>query len=111
MIAKAENKFIRVSPRKVREVINLIRGEDVLRAINLLGGLNRRPVTTIKKTLQSAVANAKTKGLMPEQLYICRIIADQGPMWKRFRAASFGRASGILRRTTHLKIELDLKGK
>ncbi|MDP1853110.1 MAG: 50S ribosomal protein L22 [Candidatus Omnitrophota bacterium] len=111
MIAKAENRFVRLAPRKVREVINLIRGEDTLKALAVLYNLNRRPVTMIQKTLKSAIANAKSKGIEERQLYISRITADEGPMWKRSKAASFGRAARILRRTTHLKIELDLKGK
>lgn len=111
MIAKAENKFVRIAPRKVREVINLIRGEDTRKAQALLCNLNRRPVATVQKTLTSAIANAKSKGIEEGQLYISRITADEGPMWKRFRAVSFGRATEIFRRTTHLRIELDLKGK
>lgn len=109
MIAKAENKFVRISPRKVRQIIDLIRGEDIPTALGLLSNINKRPMSCVKKTLESAVANAKTKGIERERLYISRISADQGPMWKRFRAVSFGRASAILKRTTHLKIELDLK--
>ena len=50
----------------------------------------------------------KAKGLSEDQLYISKITADQGPVWKRFRAASFGRAAGIRKKTTHLVIELDL---
>ena len=65
----------------------------------------------ISKVLNSAVDNAKQKGLMEDQLFISRIVADQGPSWKRFRAASFGRATPILKKTTHLTIELDLKTK
>lgn len=109
MIAKAENRFVRLAPRKVREVMNLIRGEDVSRALSLLHNLNRRPAAIVEKTLKSAIANAKVKGIEPERLYISRITADEGPRWKRFRAASFGRATEILRRTAHFKIELDLK--
>lgn len=111
MIAKAENKFIRVAPRKVREIIDLLRGEDVVKAQRLLSTISKRPKVTIAKTLESAIANARVKGLDLERLYVSRISADQGPMWKRFRAVSFGRAAKILKRTTHLKIELDIKNK
>jgi len=58
--------------------------------------------------LDSAISNAKQKGLREDQLFISRIIANNGPMWKRYRAATFGRATEILKRTTHLTIELDL---
>jgi len=54
------------------------------------------------------VDNAKQKGLDETQLYISKITADSGPSWKRYRAEAFGRASVILKRTAHLKIELDL---
>ncbi|PIQ88366.1 MAG: 50S ribosomal protein L22 [Candidatus Omnitrophica bacterium CG11_big_fil_rev_8_21_14_0_20_42_13] len=111
MISRAENKFLRLSPRKTREVIDLIRGEDVSYALGLLPNLNKRPRDYVLKTLRSAIANAKVKGIEPQQLYISRISADEGARWKRYRAAAFGRAAPILKRTVHLKIELDLKHK
>ena len=70
--------------------------------------INKGSSALVKKVLDSAVHNAKQKGLTEEQLYISRITADHGGSWKRFRAASFGRATPILRRTTHLTIELDV---
>ena len=62
----------------------------------------------ITKVLDSAVSNAKQKGLSEDQLFISRIQAEQGPSWKRFRSAAFGRATAIQKKTTHLTIELDL---
>ncbi|HDZ77349.1 MAG TPA: 50S ribosomal protein L22 [Candidatus Omnitrophica bacterium] len=111
MISKAESKFLRLSSRKVRDVINLIRGKDISRALITLDNVDRRPKYYVRKALLSAVANAKVKGVESNNLYISRITADEGVRWKRFRAAAFGRASSILKRTTHLKIELDLRGK
>lgn len=108
MIAKAENRFLRISSRKTRGVIDLIRGADVSHAVILLSNLNKGPKVFIYKTLKSAIANARVKGIEPERLYISRITADEGARWKRYRAAAFGRATKILKRTTHLKIELDL---
>jgi large subunit ribosomal protein L22 len=110
MIAKAENRFLRISSRKVREVIDLIRGEDVTSALSILSHINKRPKYYVEKTLRSAVANAKVKGIKEDDLYISRITADEAARWKRYRAVAFGRATMILKRTTHLKIELDLKG-
>ncbi len=109
MIAKAEGRYLRLTPRKVRLVIDLIRGKDVSSSLITLTHVNKGPSTYVAKVLNSAISNAKQKGLSEEQLYISKITADQGPMWKRFRAASFGRAAPILKRTTHLKVELDLK--
>lgn len=102
-------KFIRLSPSKVRQVIDLIRSKDALQAQSILLALNKRPKEILLKLLRSAIANAKHKGFSVEKLYISKIIANSGPMWKRFKAAAFGRAAPILKRTVHIKIELDLK--
>ena len=109
MIAKAECKHIRISPTKVRLVIDLIRHKDVRESVSILTHINKRPKEYIIKILQSAVANAKIKGFRPEQLYISKILCNVGPTWKRFKAAAFGRAAPIKKRTAHIRIELDLK--
>ncbi|MCX5702382.1 MAG: 50S ribosomal protein L22 [Candidatus Omnitrophica bacterium] len=109
MIAKAEGKFLRLTPTKVRQVIDLIRHRDVLEAEAILINLNKRPKEYLIKLLKQAVANAKVKGFNSPQLYISKIICDGGPSWKRFKAAAFGRAVPIKKRTSHIKIELDLK--
>ena len=111
MISNAKGRFLRASPMKVRQVIDLIRGKDVLTSLVILTHVNKRCTLMITKVLHSAISNAKQKGLSEDQLYISRILADQGPMWKRYRAAAFGRATNILKRTTHLTIELDLIAK
>lgn len=108
MIAQAKGRYIRVSPVKVRQVIDLIRGKNVTSSFAILSQTNKGQTETISKILNSAVSNAKQKGLMEDQLYISKIKADQGPSWKRFRPAAFGRATRILKKTTHLTIELDL---
>jgi large subunit ribosomal protein L22 len=109
MIVKAQGKFLRISPNKVRQVIALIRGKGVGEAEAVLLHINKRPKEHLIKILRSAIANAKQKGFKPEQLYISKIICSNGPMWKRFRAAAFGRATEIKKRTSHIRIELDLK--
>lgn len=109
MIAKAEGKFLRISPKKVRPVINLLRYKTVLEAESILSNLNKRPKEYLIKILKSAVANARVKGFDPQQLYVSRILCDLGPIWKRFKAAAFGRAAPIKKRTCHIKIELDTK--
>ncbi|MEW5895303.1 MAG: 50S ribosomal protein L22 [Candidatus Omnitrophota bacterium] len=108
MIAQAIGRHIRISPRKVRPVIDLIRGKDVNTSLAILSQVDKRATDIISKVLTSAVSNAKQKGLEGAQLYISKIIADPGSSWKRFRPAPFGRATKILKRTTHLTIELDL---
>lgn len=109
MIAKAEGKFLRISPTKVRQVMELIRAKDVLQAEAVLLNLNKRSKEYLIKILRSAVANAKVKGFSTQQLYISKVICDIGPIWKRYKAAAFGRATPIKKRTAHIKIELDLK--
>lgn len=109
MIAKAEGKFLRISPSKVRIVMDLIRGKDAIQAQGILLHLNKRPKEYLIKILKSAIANAKIKGFTADKLYISKILCNPGPMWKRFKAAAFGRAAGIVKRTVHIKIELDLK--
>lgn len=108
MIAKAEVRFIRGSARKIRQVIDLIRGMNAAEAMGFLKFVNKRPTYYVAKVLHSAVANAKSKGLDAQELVISKITADEGPRWKRHRAATFGRAAEILKRTSHIKIELDL---
>ncbi len=107
MIAKAEAKFLRISPTKVRQVIDLIRRKNVLAATAILSNLNKGSCAFLKKILKQAVANAKVKGFNPEQLYISKLVCDEGPRWKRFKAAAFGRAASIRKRTSHISIELD----
>jgi large subunit ribosomal protein L22 len=111
MIASAKGRFIRVAPAKVRQVINLIRGKDIKTSTVLLQQVNKGSRDRIVKVLNSAISNAKQKGLTEEQLFISKITADLGPSWSRFRASAFGRATPIIKRTTHLTIELDLKTK
>ncbi len=108
MIAKAQGNFLRLKPMNVRQVIDLIRGKDIATSLVMLAQLEKGATGMITKILNSAVSNAKQKGLTQEQLYVSKVTADQGPMWKRFRAASMGRATPVLKRTTHLTIELDL---
>jgi large subunit ribosomal protein L22 len=109
MIAKAQLKFTRGSAKKMRQVIDLIRNLGIKQALSVLSTVNKRPRVVVEKLLKSAVSNAKNKGLKEEDLYISKIVADEASSWKRFRSAAFGRATEILKRTSHLTIELDLK--
>jgi large subunit ribosomal protein L22 len=109
MIAKAEAKYLRISPTKVRQVMDIIRQKSAEEALAILVNLNKRPKELMIKILKSAIANAKTKGFNPGQLYVSKIICNVGPSWKRYKAAAFGRAAPIKKRTSHIRIELDLK--
>lgn len=109
MIAKAEGKFLRISPSKVGQVLELIRRKDAVEAEHILRLLNKRSKEFLSKVLKSAVANAKVKGFNADQLYVSKAVCNTGPMWKRYKAAAFGRAASIVKRTSHIRIELDLK--
>ncbi|RKY39195.1 MAG: 50S ribosomal protein L22 [Candidatus Omnitrophota bacterium] len=112
MFSCAKGRYLRSSPYKIRKVIDLIRGERVDKALAVLEHTNRRAVYYIKKVLNSAVSNArqKEKEIKLEDLYISRIFATDGPRLKRYRARAMGRVAEILRRTTHLYVELERKG-
>ena len=102
MIVKAKASYSRISPKKVRQIVDLIRGKDVPSSQAILANVNKGGCDVVEKVLNTAVANAKQKGLMEDQLYVSKVTANEGPMWKRYRAGAFGRAMPILKRTTHL---------
>jgi len=111
MYAKATARHIHASPRKLRDVVNLIRGRDVTKALNILK-LVSRTSTPVEKVLRSAVANAmQLTDINEEDLYIFKITVDIGPVMKRFRAAPMGRAVKIRKRTSHIDIILQDKVK
>lgn len=108
MVTKAIARYIRISPRKTRKVIDLVRGLPVVKADAILDVISKRPTLYIKRLLRSAVDSAdKRFSIVASDLYISSIRADQGPVLKRFRAASMGRATMIKHRTTHIFLELD----
>ncbi len=111
MLASAKGKFLRGSGKKVRQVVDLIRGMNAVEAMAYLKFVNKAATYYVSKVLGSAVANAKTKGLKVDDLVISKITAEDGPRWKRYRAHAFGRAQEILKRTSHIIVELDLKKK
>lgn len=107
MITRAEAKYLRISPFKVRPVVNLVKKENANRALSILENTNKTAAYHIKKVLKSAITNAKNKGYEENSLFISKIVANPGPVLKRFRAATFGRATTIRKRTSHILIELD----
>lgn len=106
MEARAVVKYLRISPRKVRLVINAIRRKPAAQAVSTLATLNKKAARLVEKGLKSALANAKVKGLEESRLVVREIKADGGPVLKRFMARAMGRADEILKRTTHLTIVL-----
>lgn len=110
MVSKAILRYIRISPRKYRLIIPLVKGKRAEEAIAILSAVKKRGSFYGIELLKSAIANAKRKvqGIDTSTLYISKMVADPGPMLKRFRAASMGRASMIHKHTSHLTLELDV---
>ncbi|OGW86532.1 MAG: 50S ribosomal protein L22 [Omnitrophica bacterium RIFCSPHIGHO2_02_FULL_46_11] len=106
MEARAVTKYIRISPRKMRFVIDAIRRKPVSSAFAILEHLTNKGARLAAKTLKSAQANAKVKKMVEDRLFIREIKADGGPSLKRFMSRSMGRADQILKRTTHLTVVL-----
>jgi len=108
MKSTAVARYVRLSPRKARLVMDQIRGKRVEEALNLLSFIPPKSANLLNKLIQSAVANAQqNSGVDVDNLYIEKIFADQGPVLKRFRPRAMGRAGRILKRTSHLKVVLD----
>lgn len=110
-VAKAIARHVRMTPRKVDYVVRPLRKRTVIEALALLSVMNRRAAAPVTKLVNSALANALQRHpeLRADELVITKAVADQGPTWKRFRAAAFGRAARILKRTSHITVELDRK--
>jgi large subunit ribosomal protein L22 len=102
---RAEARYIRVSAYKAREVLDLIRGEHVARALEILEFSERDVANPILKCLESAVANAEHNNSIPaDELYVSACFADEGPTLKRWRPRARGRATRIRKRTCHITI-------
>ncbi len=102
MEARAQARYVRVSPRKARMVLNMIRGTEVERA--RLAFSDRNISEVIEKCLNSAVANAEREGVKAENLVIRKTYADEGPTLKRIRPRAKGMATPILKRTSHITV-------
>jgi len=103
--AKAHSKYVRISPRKVKVVCDLIRGKDTQTAKAILAQTPKAASEVMLKLLGSAVANAENNHDMdPENLFVSETYANPGPILKRIRPVSRGRAHRIYKRTSHITI-------
>ena len=111
MLAKAIARHVRMTPRKVGYVVRPLRRRTVAEALAMLSAIGRRAAGPVQKVLASAFANARARHpeLREQDVVISKFVADEGPRWKRFRAAAFGRASRVLKRTSHITVELERK--
>ncbi len=107
---KAVARYIRISPYKVRVVLDLIRGKNVNEAVAILDNVSKAGALPIKKVVLSAAANAEHNLQMnAADLYVAECYADQGPTLKRMQPMSHGRGFRILKRTSHITVILDAR--
>ena len=110
METRAVAKYIRITPRKVRIVLDLIRGKNVAEAFAILKFTPKAGADVVEKVLRSAVANAeKNNDMDVDKLCVKTAYADQGPTLKRIHPRSRGQAFKILKRTSHVTIVVDEK--
>jgi large subunit ribosomal protein L22 len=110
MEVSVKTRYVRITPRKMRLVSDLVRGQMVSQAINTLKFTNKRGAKILYKTLMSAVANAETKGTLDvDKLYVKKVWVDEGPTMKRFMPRAQGRATTVRKRISHLNVILDEK--
>ena len=107
MEAKAIAKYVRMSPIKLKPVTDLVRGKDLNEALTILKFTPGKGAELVEKVVKSAAANAENNvDLDPDDLYVAEIYAHQGPTMKRWRAGAQGRASMILKRSSHIGVTL-----
>jgi large subunit ribosomal protein L22 len=102
----AKHRFARIAPRKARLVGDMIRGQKVDQALTLLKFSKQRAAVLIGKVLQSAVANASEQEAQTKSLVVTRCWVDPGPVMKRFQPKDRGKAYSIMKRTSHLCVEV-----
>jgi large subunit ribosomal protein L22 len=111
MIAEAKAKFQRISPRKARVIINLVRGRDADEALQLLDFTPKAAAPLVRKLIASAVANAKARrpDVDSDSLFISKATVDKGPNqhMRRWRSRAMGRATRVTKGVSHICIELD----
>ena len=110
MEAKAQARFVRVTPQKARRVVNVIRGKRALDAVDVLRFAPQGAAEPVRMLVESAIANAQYladqagERFDAEDLYIQAIYADEGPTMKRIQPRAQGRANRILKRTSHITV-------
>ena len=112
MEARAKQKYIIMSPRKLRRVMNEVRGKNVVEASDMLHFMPYAAARVIEKNLRAAVSNAEQKWQAePEDLYISEIYADEGPRYGRFKPRAQCRVYKRVKRTSHLTVVVSIKDK
>ncbi|MCF7803240.1 MAG: 50S ribosomal protein L22 [Candidatus Marinimicrobia bacterium] len=108
MEATAKAKYVKQSARKIRQVVDLVRGKPVNQALNALHFTPKKAATTVEKTIMSAVSNYMNTdegaAMDPDNLVISEIYVDEGPTQKRYQPRAMGRATVIRKRSSHLTV-------
>jgi large subunit ribosomal protein L22 len=105
MEARAVSRHLRISPRKARLVVDLIRGKNVGEALMILDFVPKKGAHLVAKTLKSVIANAENKGRVDvDRLYVSRVTVDGGATLKRSLPRAHGRATPLLKRSSHITI-------
>ena len=108
MEARAVGKYIRISPQKARLVADVVRGMNVDKALSALKFMPKKGATILRKVVESAVANATQNDQVDvDHLFIKKIVIDGGPSLKRISPRAMGRATKIIKRTSHITVILD----
>ena len=112
MVVTAKLRYLRIAPRKVRLVADLLRGKSVEEAQNILNFTQKRVALPILKLLKQGISNAKNNFQMEEKnLYISKVLVDEGPKLKRVRPRARGHADEIQKKTSHINLVLEERGK
>jgi large subunit ribosomal protein L22 len=107
MEVRAVSKYVRISPSKVRKLVDAVKGKPVENGLQILKFMPQKSANILEKILRSAVANADQNADIDIDLLIIRnIIADQGPTLKRWKARARGRGTRVLKRTSHITVIL-----
>ena len=111
MISQATVRYLKASPQKARLVVDQIRGRDVGDAIGILRASKRRVARATEKLLNSAIANAQQQEerVDVDRLYVSRAWVDEGPRQRRGRAGSMGRFFPVMRKSSHITVQLDVR--
>ena len=108
MEAKARQSNIKMPARKIRRIINTVRGKSVEEALKILRFMPYAAARVVEKNLKDAIANAAQKGMASSTLYISEVFADEGVTYNRARCRAQGRMYRRLKRTSHLTIKLNV---
>lgn len=103
-------RYARVSQKKLMMVVDVIKGKEALKALEILSSVRKKSAKLLKKVLKSAIANAEHNRNIPaDQLFVKEVLIGKGPFLKRWKASAYGRGAPIKRKTSHITVLLERK--